>query len=115
MPTRADLVRLTLIKLGAVDANEAPEAEDAADVDVHVQAKLEELYSDGLIPFDVDGDIPSRYMIHLAFMAALDLLGDYGAESRVESVVAGADRGRKALYRYAARPASGAVVPSEYF
>ncbi|KRG65169.1 hypothetical protein ABB26_04985 [Stenotrophomonas humi] len=115
MAARADLNRLVLLKLGVVDANEAPEAEDYADVDLQVQAKLEELYGDGLIPFDLDADIPAKYMVAISFIVAVELIDDYAAHSRTETLMAGADRGKRALYRYAARPYSGAVVPSEYF
>lgn len=115
MASRAELNRLILLKLGVVDANEAPEAEDYADVDLQAQAKLEELYGEGLIPFDLDGDIPARYMVAISYIAAVELVDDYAAHSRTQTLMAGADRGIKALYRYAARPYSGAVVPSEYF
>ena len=115
MPTRKDLVRMTLLKLGVADSGEAPEKEDASDVDLHVQAKLLELYGDGLIPFDVDGDIPSRYLVPLSYVVALELLADYGVGGRAEMVVAGANRSMKALYRFASLPYSGAVAPVEYF
>lgn len=115
MASRAELNRLILLKLGVVDANEAPEAEDYADVNLQAQAKLEELHGNGLIPFDLDGDIPAKFMVAIAFIVAVELIDDYAAHSRTETLMAGADRGRKALYRYAAHPYSGAVLPSEYF
>lgn len=115
MATRADLVRLVLLKLGVVDANEAPEAEDYADVDLHAQSKLEELYHDGLIPFDLGGEIPARYIIHLAYLIAVGMADDYGVQARMQTLMAGADRGLRALYRYSARPYSGSIVPADYF
>lgn len=115
MANRAELNRMVLLKLGTVDANEAPEAEDYQDVDVQTLAKLEELYDDGLIPFDLEGEIPRKFLVHLSFLVALELVDDYAAHSRAQTIAAGADRGLRALYRFAARPYSGAVVPSEYF
>lgn len=112
---REELVRQVLLRLGAVDANEAPEAEDATDVGRAAQSKLEELHVDGILPFDIDGEIPARYLMHLSYIIAEPLIADYGAFARETSIVARAARGMRAIYRMNATTYQGAVVQAEYF
>lgn len=114
--TRADLRNRVLGRLGVLDPGEAPEAEDAADVDVHIQSTLEELYVDSLIPFDLDSDdIPAPYLVALSFIIALPLIPDYGAQSHAADISAGAERGMKTLHRLNASPYLGTPVRSEYY
>lgn len=77
--TRDQLVRAALLELGVVDANEAPEAEDAQLAGDRAQQVLEELYEDGLIPFDIDGTIPARYFIPLTVKVAVALVTPFSA------------------------------------
>lgn len=114
--TRADLRNRVLGRLGVLDPGEAPSPEDSADVEMSVQSTLEELYADGLIPFDLDSDtIPAPYLIALSYLAALPLVVDYGAMAREQSIAAGAERGIRTLRRLKATPYNGATVPADYF
>ncbi len=115
MADRAELNRLVLLQLGVLDATEAPEAEDAVDVDLHSLSKMEQLYADGLLPFDIEGAIPRKYLLPLACLVSVELIDVYAAHARAATLAAAAERSQKVLYRFAARPYSGAVVPSEYF
>ena len=58
--TREQLVKSVLGELCQVDPNEDVDAADYETVNIACQSMLEELYEDGKIPFDVDGDIPAR-------------------------------------------------------
>lgn len=114
--TRADLRNRVLGRLGALDPGEAPSPEDATDADMHAQSVLEELYDDGLIPFDLDGDeIPAPYLIPLSYLIALPMIVDYGAQAREMSIAAGAERGMKTLRRLKATPYFGTPQRAEYF
>src|SRR5687767_8927214 len=115
--TKAQLVKSVLLKLGQVDANEAPEAEDFEDTAIAAQSKLEELYDDGLIPFDLDGEeIPARYLTSLAFLIAQPLMSDYAMtperEARIER---GAEAGLRTLRRLKQLPYYGAPVQATYY
>ncbi len=112
---REELVRQVLLRLGVLDADEAPEARDAEDVNRAAQGVLEELYQDGKLPFDIQGDIPARYLMHLSFLIAVPLVTDYGVLDREASIQSGADRAMRAINRMNATTYQGAVVPSDYF
>lgn len=114
--TRAELRNRVLGRLGVLDAGSAPSAEDAADVDTHIQSVLEELYDDGLIPFDLDSDaIPAPYLIPLSFLVALPLVPDYGMQARELTIAAGAERGMRTLRRLKAKPYYGAPQVATYY
>ena len=51
--SRADLIKSVLLELRAIDPDETVEAADYAQVNERVQQKLEELYAESLIPFDL--------------------------------------------------------------
>lgn len=114
--TRADLCRRVLGRLGALDAGEAVEADDSRDVLDAIQCTLEELSDDGLVPFDLEGDvIPAPYMIPLSYLVALTLVVDYGAQSREMGIAAGADRGMRRLRKLKAQPYFGTPQQATYY
>ncbi|KRA74264.1 hypothetical protein ASD78_12285 [Lysobacter sp. Root667] len=114
--TRAELRNQVLGRLGVYDPNVAPTAADAKLVDDSIQNVLEELYTDGLIPFDVDTDaLPSPYMIPLSFIAAQPLVLDFGVSQRQDQIDAGTERGMRRLRRLRAAPYVGGTVKSEYY
>lgn len=112
---RKELVREVLLHLGALDADESPEATPAADVDRTAQSVLEELYQDGKLPFDIEGDVPARYFTHLSYMIAEPLVASFGAFAREETIARKAAAGLLAINRMNATIYQGAVVPSDYF
>lgn len=113
---RSELRNRVLGRLGVLDAGEPPAPEDAVDTDTHIQSVLEELYDDGLIPFDLDGgEIPAPYLIPLSYLVALPMIVDYGAQSREQSIAAGANRGLRTLRRLKAKPYYGTPQAAEYF
>ena len=74
--TREELRNQVLSRLGALDAGSAPAAEDAVTVEDAIAQTFEELYDDGLIPFDWEADaIPGAYMIALSFIVAVVVMG----------------------------------------
>ncbi|HFF3031927.1 TPA: hypothetical protein ACGCGJ_000397 [Stenotrophomonas maltophilia] len=113
--SREELVRQVLLRLGVLDADEAPEARDAADVGRMAQTVMEDLYAEGKLPFDIEGNIPARYLTHLSYIIAEPLVADYGALAREATIARHADTGRKAINRLNASTYQGAVVPSDYF
>lgn len=112
---REELVRQVLLRLGVLDSTEAPEAEDAADVGRMAKTVMEDLYTEGKLPFDIQGDIPARYLTHLSYVIAEPMIADYGAFQREANIVRNAEIGRRAINRLNATTYQGAVVPSDYF
>lgn len=113
--TRQELVRDVLLELGVLDANEAPEAEDYVTTDDRCQQKLEELYEDGLIPFDLDAEIPGRYHISIVRIVAETLYGQYGVTARAQEFRANAEEGVRQLRRLRSKPVSGNPTPATYY
>jgi len=114
--TRADLRNKVLGRLGLYDPHTPPAAEDAETVEAEIQQKLEELAGDGFIPFDLDSDaIPAPYMIPLSFIVAIELVSDYGAQGRVQSIALGAERGMRRLARLKAEPYFGQPTRATYY
>lgn len=110
---RKRLIRQTLMELGVLDGNESIEARQYEDADDIVQQKLEELYDDSLIHFDLDGDIPARYMIPLSLVIAAELAGKYGVDQQTAS--AKAQEGMKRLWKLAEKPDTGMTVRADYY
>ena len=75
--SREQFIHRVLTKLGAVDADEAPEAHDFELVNETTQQEFERLYDEGLIPFDLDGDIPARHFRALIHVVASSLTSDF--------------------------------------
>lgn len=116
MATRDELRNAVLSKLGCLDGSAAPDADDATRVNTEVQQVLEALYDDGLIPFDLDSDaIPAAYMTPLSFLIAQELIADYGAMAREQTIMAGAERGRRRLYQLKAPPDYGLPTTAVYY
>lgn len=113
--TRQELVRDVLLELGVLDANEAPEAEDYVTVDDRCQQKLEELYEDGLIPFDLDAAIPARFHISLVRVIAETLYGQYGVSARALEFKDNARDGMRQLRKLRQKPVSGNPTPATYY
>lgn len=97
--TRQNLVRDTLLELGLLDPNESPSATDYTTVDAVAQQRLESLYEDGLLPFQIDGAIPARYFRALVKVIAHELVGTYGVLPRAEIAMARRDEGIRELWR----------------
>ena len=115
--SKADLVKAVLLKLGTLDPHEAPEAEDAESVLLTAQTVLEELYDEGIVPFDLDGEeIPAPFLTALAFLVALPLVSEYGVSAEREArIEKGADRGYRTLRRLKASPYYGIPQRADFF
>lgn len=114
--TRADLVTRALQELSVVDANEAPEAEDAALADGYAQQQLEILYEDGLIPFDVDTDqIPARYFLPLVSKLAYRLVNPFSAFDRAEKLLSDDTAADRRLNKLRQRAYMGTTAQADYF
>lgn len=97
--TKEEFIRQVLLELTVLDAAEAPEAEDFELVSTRMQQKFEELYEEGLIPFDIDGPIPSRYFLPLMSILAFELMTSYGQSSKAQELTFKADSGTKQLWK----------------
>jgi hypothetical protein len=112
---RDKLVRAVLIELGVIDANVAPEAADQTLVNDTAQQNLEGLYAEGLIPFDLDGDVPARFMRPLVQIVAGDLALAFGKAARADALRNGALAGRRELCRLRDVGDDGLTARAEYF
>lgn len=113
--TRAEFVRAALIEIGALDATEAPSAEDYALANQRTQQVFEALYDEGKIPFDLDGAIPARYFLPLVQIVAEELVAPFGKASRVQQVAVTAARAWKKLHKLNQRDYVSAPTPANYF
>lgn len=95
---RQRLVRDCLIEIGILDPNESPSAEDYEATDAIVQQRMEGLYEEGLIPFDLDGNIPARFMRPLVKVISGELVAAYGVQSRAELLLMRATEGVRELW-----------------
>lgn len=113
--SRTDLRNAVLQEIGVVDGQGAPSAEDAVLADDKCQQQLEFLYDQGLIPFDLDGEIPARYFLPLVQAIAPLFIGPFGLASRAKALYAGGQVGMRALSRLKAGRYMGTVQQAEYF
>jgi hypothetical protein len=113
--SRQQLVRRILTELTVLDANEAPEAEDFDLVNERAQQKLESLYEEGLIPFDIDSDIPARFFIPLAHIIAAESYLPFGAQHMADELMAGAQRGVSRLWRLRNKAYFSNPTQADYF
>lgn len=115
--TKADLVKSVMLKLGVLDPNEAPEAEPDVRVRETAQSVLEDLYDQGLIPFDMDAnELPGIFLVPLSFLVAQPLASEYGVtDERMQRIEIGADRGLRTLRRYKAKPYYGTPATATYY
>lgn len=112
---REEFVRQVLVELGVLDATEAPEAEDSVFVSARTDQKLEELYEEGLIPFDVDGEIPARYFLSLVYIVAAECATSYGRVADLPVLAAKAQGAVRQLWRLRQKPVSGNPVRATYY
>jgi hypothetical protein len=113
---RADLVKSVLMELRAIDPDETVEPADYVRVNERVQQKLEELYTDSLIPFDLQGDaIPARYMVPLTYCIAADCTGLYPVGDRLQEMAIKAVDGRNRLYSLIENFYAGQTAPAVYY
>ncbi len=113
--SREELVRDVLLELGMLDANEAPEAEDAVCVDRKAQSVLEELNDEGLIPFQLEADIPAKYMGPITYIVARELVTQYGVLSRAQLLEQRAQGAYTRLWKLREKTASDEPVKATYF
>lgn len=112
---RQNLVRDCLIEIGILDPNESPSAEDYTAVNAIAQQRLEGLYEQGLIPFDLDGVIPARYMRPLVRTISAELISPYGVMSRAEMLLMGAQSGMRELWALRDQSQIDTPVQAQYF
>lgn len=113
--TRAEFVRAVLMEIGALDANTSPEAADNVLAGDRTQQVLEGLYDDGLIPFDLDGEIPARYFLPLLWIVADVLVMPFGQSARAQGCAMNAEKGRRALHRLRQADYISAPTPATYY
>lgn len=115
MYPREEFVRQVLVELGVLDATEAPEAEDSVFVSGRTQQKLEELYEEGLIPFDIEGEIPGRYFLSLVAIVAAECATPYGKGSDLPILAAKAAGGVRQLWKLRQKPVIGTSTRATYY
>lgn len=112
---RQNLVRDCLLEIGILDPNESPAAEDYEASNAIAQQCLEGLYEEGLIPFDLDGVIPARYMRPLVKVIAAELMAAYGVQSRAELILARAAEGMRDLWALRDQAQIDTPTRAQYF
>lgn len=112
---RETFVRQVLTDMGVVAAGETPSAEDAALIEQRTDQTFESLYEEGLLPFDIDGDIPARYMAPLAALVALEAYGAYGFFDRAMYFADRAGEGRKQLWRLRQKPVADIPTRATFY
>lgn len=113
--TRTDLRNAVLQELGVIDAQGAPSENDAVLADQRCLQQLEYLYDQGLIPFDLDADIPARFFIPLVLVIAPALIAPFGVVSRAQLLLAGGKGGMAALAKLKAHRYMGTPQRADYF
>lgn len=113
--SRADLIKSVLLELRAIDPDETVEAADYAQVNERVQQKLEELYAESLIPFDLEGPYPARYLIPLTYAIAIDCTGLYPVGDRLTELGIKSTQGLNRLYALIEGFYAGQPVSAVYF
>lgn len=114
---REQLRAKVLERLGQLDPAQSTSAEDAATVDQAVQTTMEDLYEDGLIPFDVDTDaIPAPHYKAISKVVAYDLIEAFGITGdRAVKLTNGEAEAMRRLRAIKDAGFAGGVVQSEYF
>ena len=113
--TRDEFVRRVLVELGVLDAEEAPEAVDAVSVGDVTQQKFEELYEEGLIPWDIDGDIPGRYFLPLLSIVVAECMTSYRKTANVAILAPKAAAGNAQLWKFRERAYFPIPTQADYF
>lgn len=113
--SREQLVKSVLGELCQVDPNEDVEGADYNTVNDRCQTVLEALYDDGLIPFDLDGDIPARYFLPVTWKVARTLVNTYSAQDREAALAANDVEADRRLYRLAQGGYIPTVTQADYF
>jgi hypothetical protein len=111
--SREEFVRQVLVELAVLDATEAPEAEDAQFVGDRRDQKLEELYEEGLLPFDVDAEVPGRYFLPLIAIVALECATAYGKP--LSEYAAKASEGMRRLWKLRQQPVPSIPTRATYY
>lgn len=113
--SRQEFIRQVLVEMGVLDATEAPEAEDAVFVGDRADQKFEELYEDGLLPFDIDGEIPGRYFLPLVSILAIECAPSYGMTERLPILAPKAADGMKRLWKLRQKPVADIPARATYY
>jgi len=112
---REEFVRQVLLELGVLDATEAPQSEDAVFVGQRCDQVFEELYEEGLIPFDIDGEVPARYFLPLVALVAAECATAYGRNDQLQVIAAKAGAGLKRLWKLRQAPYVYAPTRATYY
>lgn len=112
--SRETFARRVLVKLGVIDADEVPDAGQNTQVMDTIQQEFERLYDEGLIPFDLDGEIPARYFRPLVHVIAYSLSGDFLAPDP-QMIAADAVNATRHLHRLAQAKALPTATAVDYF
>jgi len=113
--TRDDLRDAVLGELGAIDPNEPPSPEDAKLAQDRCQQVLEAMYEEGLVWWDIDGDIPARAFIPTMQYIARELIVPYGALQRANIITDNAQRGEDKLWELKEQANVGLTQTADYF
>lgn len=111
--SREEFVRQVLLELGVLDASEAPTAEDAVFVGDRRDQKFEELYDEGLLPFDIDGEVPARYFLPLVYLVSVECATAYGKP--LGDYAAKAGDGLRRLWKLRQKPVADIPARATYY
>ena len=113
MANRTDLRQMVAEEAGVIAAGETLPAADVTYIERRIDSIFGQLYEDGLVSFDLDGEIPDAYMLPLAQVMGLQIASGFGLAN---AEIAGlAEMGMRALRRLKAQPYYGAPQRADYF
>lgn len=113
MANRTNLRQMVAEEAGVIAAGEALAAADVDYIERRITSIFGQLYEDGLVPFDVDGDIPDAYMLPLAQVMGIQIAAGFGLLTPDMPPKAG--EGMASLRRLKAKPYYGTPARATYY
>ncbi|TWI04805.1 hypothetical protein IP90_00943 [Luteimonas cucumeris] len=113
MATRTDLRQMVAEEAGVIAAGETLSAADNDYIERRIVSVLDTLNEEGLLPFDIDGTIPARYLLPTARVIAVHVAVGFGMP--LDTLAPLADQGMKQLRRSKSKPHVGTPAQSTYY
>ena len=113
MANRTDLRQMVAEEAGVIAAGEALAAADVDYIERRIDSILGQLYEDGLIPFDVEGEIPAAYVLPLAQVMGIQIAAGFGILT--PEMPAKANEGMASLRRLKVKPYYGTPARATYY
>jgi hypothetical protein len=113
VPTRTDLRQTVAEEATIASSGETMSAEDYEYVERRIDSKLAYLLDEGLLPFDIEGEIPQKYLLPVARVIAAECANGFGMD--VQKAEALGLKGMRELRRMKSKPRFGTPNKSTYY